>query len=295
MTSPPLPVAVIGAGPVGLAAAAHLLSRGETPLVLEAGDAVGATVRQWAHVRVFSPWRYNVNAAAAALLKTTGWSIPDPEHLPTGGELVSQYLEPLGALPEIRACLRMNTRVRSVSRRGLDKLRTEGREKAPFVLRVETPSGTEQDLLARAVIDASGTYTHPNALGANGTPALGEATASDRVFYGIPDVLEAQRARYARRRVAVVGSGHSAFNTILDLVDLAEVEPATRIAWIVRRAPSGARFGGGAADALPARGALGVRLRQVVEEGTVGLIVGRIGRVARTPRRSPSSTSQASR
>ena len=48
-------VAVIGAGPVGLAAAAHLLERGLTPIVLEAGPAAGDLVRQWSHVCCFLP------------------------------------------------------------------------------------------------------------------------------------------------------------------------------------------------------------------------------------------------
>src|SRR6476660_3977120 len=78
-----LPVAVIGAGPVGLAAAAHLLERGETPLVLEAGPAVGAAIRAWGHVRMFSPWRYNLDSAAASLLEAAGWTAPDPGVLPT--------------------------------------------------------------------------------------------------------------------------------------------------------------------------------------------------------------------
>ena len=38
------PVAIIGAGPIGLAAAAHLLKRGEIPLVFEAERTVGAAV-----------------------------------------------------------------------------------------------------------------------------------------------------------------------------------------------------------------------------------------------------------
>src|SRR5207249_294674 len=96
-----LPVAVIGAGPIGLAAAAHLVARGHTPLVLEAGDTVGASVRAWGHVRLFSPWRYLVDPASAALLAEAGWAMPDPEALPTGAELVRDYLQPLAALPRL--------------------------------------------------------------------------------------------------------------------------------------------------------------------------------------------------
>ncbi len=292
MTLEALPVAVIGAGPVGLAAAAHLVSRGETPIVLEAGERVGATVRQWGHVRIFSPWRYNVDAVAVAMLEKAGWTMPDPDHLPTGQELVEDYLEPLAELPEIRPHLRLRTRVVSITRRGHDKLRTSGREQAPFVLRVVTPAGDEA-ITARAVIDASGTYESPNPLGADGTDAHGEARVRDRVFYGIPDVLGAQRPRYAGRRVAVVGSGHSALNTLIDLAELAVAEPTTRITWIVRRPPSDRVFGGGVADALPARGALGQHARQLLEHGTVRLVVGRIAAVSNAATAWPSSTRPA--
>jgi thioredoxin reductase len=275
------PIAVIGAGPVGLAAAAHLVSRGETPIVLEAGEHVGATVRRWGHVRIFSPWRYDIDAVAAAMLEKAGWSMPDPEHLPTGQELVEKYLEPLAALPEIRPHVRFRARVVSITRRGHDKLRTSGREDAPFVIRVVTPAGPEI-LTARAVIDASGTYASPNPLGADGYEAQGESAVGDRVFYGIPEVLGAHRSRFAGRRVAVVGSGHSALNTLLDLADLAVGAPATRITWVVRR-PLGDRvFGGGAADALPARGALGQHARQLLARGAVTLVVGRIAALSPT-------------
>jgi hypothetical protein len=276
-----LPVAVIGAGPVGLAAAAHLATRGQAFVVVEAGSAVGAHVRAWSHVRVFSPWRFNVDPAAVALLEHTGWTMPDPDALPTGAELVARYLEPLAALPAIRPHVALDTRVVSVTRRGLDKLKTAGRAEAPFALRVRGPGG-EADLLARAVIDASGTWGAPNPLGASGVPARGEAAAADRVFYGIPDVLGTHRPRYAGRRVLVVGSGHSAFNTILDLADLAAVEPATLITWLARRQPDRQMLGGGADDALPARGALGGRIGTLVQTGAVRLVVGRLAAVSRT-------------
>src|SRR4051794_5223295 len=111
-----LPVLVIGAGPVGLAAAAHLLARGETPIVVEAGSAVAANMRDWSHVRVFSPWRYNVDSQAAELLADVGWAWPDPDGYPTGSELVREYLEPLAAHPRIAPHLRLSTRVVAVSR-----------------------------------------------------------------------------------------------------------------------------------------------------------------------------------
>jgi thioredoxin reductase len=276
-----LPIAVIGAGPVGLAAAAHLVKRGATPLVLEAGPSVGASVLGWGQVRIFSPWKYNVDPAARELLDRGGWSAPDGEGYPTGRELVEAYLRPLAATREIAPHLRLRHRVTAITRLGFDKMKTIGREDAPFAITVATPAG-EQEILARGVIDASGTYTVPNPLGASGTAARGEAQASDRIFYGIADVLGRERARYAGRRVLVVGSGHSAFDVLIDLAQLAEAEPRTTVTWLVRRAFADSKYGGAANDALPARGALGTRMRGLVDRGAVRQMVLRISELRTT-------------
>jgi thioredoxin reductase len=272
MTLSPLPIAIIGAGPVGLAAAAHLLRRGETPLVLEAGSSVGTTILKWGHVRLFSPWRYLIDHEAAALLDEEGWSAPGPEGYPTGRELVERYLVPLASVPQLQSHLSLRTRVLSVTRQGLDKMKTPGREQAPFALRVHTDEGEEYDLLTRAVIDASGTYEQPNPLGANGTFALGERALRDVIFYGLPDVRGQQRARYAGRRVLVVGSGHSAFNVLLDLAAVAAQDSATRITWAIRRPAVQQLFGGGEHDALPARGRLGERVHDLVKSERIRLV-----------------------
>ena len=272
MTRSSLPIAIIGAGPVGLAAAAHVLSRGETPLLVEAGPSVGTAIRAWGHVRLFSPWRYLIDQQAAALLEEQGWYMPDPDGYPTGHELVEQYLVPLAQVLSLQTHVLLQTRVLSVSRQNLDKLKTPGREEAPFILRVQSEDGEEQDLLARAVIDASGTYSQPNPLGANGTMALGERALSNAIFYGIPDVRGTQRERYLGRRVLVVGSGHSALNALLDLASLVEQEPSTQILWAIRRPEIKQLFGGGERDGLPARGQLGQRVHDLVESGRVRLI-----------------------
>lgn len=269
-----LPVAVIGAGPVGLAAAAHLIAKGEEPLVFEAGERVGANVLEWGHVRLFSPWEYVVDSASAALLEAQGWVRPAGCDYPTGRDLVERYLAPLAATPEIAPRLRLGVRVESVSRLGFDKMKTAGREGAPFLLRVRRADGREESILARAVIDASGTWSRPNPLGAGGVPAAGEREAADRIFYGIPDATGVHRQRYAGRRVLVVGSGHSAFNALLDLVGLAKEAPGTVVTWAVRRASVDKLFGGGAKDALSARGALGDRVRELAESGVVRIVTG---------------------
>jgi hypothetical protein len=153
-------------------------------------------------------------------------------------------------------------------------MKTAGREKAPFLVQVRMADGREEFVLARAVIDASGTWTRPNPLGSSGVPAAGERALAERIFYGIPDVLGRHRSRYAGRRVLVVGSGHSAFNALIDLVALAGEAPGTEIVWAVRRASLGQIFGGGQNDALSARGELGTRVRDLVESGGVRMVTG---------------------
>jgi thioredoxin reductase len=268
-----LPVAVIGAGPVGLAAAAHLLSRGLEPLIFESGAEVGASVREWGHVRVFSPWEYDVDPVAVEMLTAAGWSAPEADGYPTGTEIAERYLEPLAAIPAIASALRLDARVMAVTKQGIDKLKDAGREEAPFELVVDE-DGAERRYLARAVIDASGTWTKPNPLGTGGVPAAGERAQAARIAYGIPDVLGTDRDDYAGRRVLVVGSGHSAFNAILDLVALRDSEPATEIVWAIRGGAPGRKYGGGGDDQLPARGALGAAVRGLVADGTVELVGG---------------------
>ena len=269
-----LPVAVIGGGPVGLAAAAHLLERGLEPIVFEAGPSAGHSMRGWGHVRLFSPWRYVVDHAAKRALTTSGWIAPDEEVLPTGLDVVEQYLEPLAALPSIARTIRFGTRVAAVSRQFVDKVKTPARDAMPFVVRTIDAAGNEHDVLARAVIDASGTWLQPNPMGANGLPARGESAQAQRIRYGIPDIHGRDRARYAGKRTLVVGTGHSAINSLLALVELMEEEAATRVFWGMRRATPGNAFGGGDADALPARGALGKLLRAQVDAGTVRILTG---------------------
>jgi hypothetical protein len=263
-----LPVVVVGAGPVGLAAAAHLAERGIAFTVLEAGDTPAAAVRQWGHVRLFSPWRFDVDAAARRLLADAGWVEPDPDVLPTGAELADDYLQPLADLPALKPNVRYGARVAAITRLGLDRLRTAGREDAPFLVRLTDGD----DVLARAVIDASGTWYTPNVLGGSGIPAHGERAASGRIEHALPDVLGTDRARFAGKRTLVVGAGHSAANTLLSLAELAAQEPGTGVVWAIRSTSPARTYGGEADDALPARGALGSRLREHVQAGTIELV-----------------------
>jgi len=264
----PKSVAIIGAGPVGLAAAAHVLERGLRPIVLEAGDSIGHSVRQWGHVQLFSPWEYNIDRTAERLLASTGWNSPDPQQYPTGAELVERYLEPLATKTGLADHIRTTSRVTDISRAGLDKLKTKGRETAPFEIRYQNGQGPKV-VKADAVIDASGTWHSPNPAGANGLSAIGETKAADKIAYGMPDVLGKDRARYAGRTVAVLGAGHSAIGTLTDLARLASEVPETQPIWLLRGNDPAKAFGGGANDKLVARGELGVAFAALVTAGRI--------------------------
>ncbi|WES64170.1 FAD-dependent oxidoreductase [Microbacter sp. GSS18] len=268
-----LPIAVIGAGPIGLAAAANLIERDLDVVVLEAGDHVGASVREWGHTRFFSPWRYLVDPAARRLLEGAGWTPPAPDGMPTGDELIHRYLAPLAAVPAIAASLRTGVRVTDVSREGMDRTRTRGRSAAPFVVRTRRADGSVERLAARAVIDASGTWTTPNPLASDGLELDGFDEIADAVTHALPDVLGRDRERFAGRHTTVVGAGHSAANTLLDLVELARQVPGTRATWLIRN-PQAARVAASAEDDLAGRAALGSRVHRAVTDGLIDLLDG---------------------
>ena len=263
-----LPVAIIGAGPIGLAAAAQLAERDLDFVVFESGSSAAASVETWGHTRLFSPWSLLVDPAARRMLQSKGaWTAPDGDVLPTGADLIRGYLAPLSELPELRDRIRYRTRVVAVSREGMDRTRSTGRDDAPFVLRIER-DGAITEVTARAVIDASGTYAHPNRLGSNGLDPLGWHEVKDRVTHALPDVLGRDRGRFARRRTLVVGAGHSAANTLIALSRLASSEPGTSITWAIRNA-SAVRVSGSDDDQLRARATLGSAVDALVDSGVI--------------------------
>ncbi|MBG6058234.1 thioredoxin reductase [Cryobacterium sp. MP_M5] len=276
-----LPVAIIGAGPVGLAAAANLVERGIEFVIYESGDEIASSIRQWGHTRLFSPWKHVVDPASRRLLEATGWQLPDPEGLPTGAELVENYLEPLAALDSLALRIRTGVVVEAVTRRGMDRTRTAHRASTPFLIRARTVEGV-QEFTARAVIDTSGTYAHPNSLASSGLDPLGLAEVADRVSHALPDVLGRDRERFAGRHTTVVGAGHSAANTLLALAELTEQEPRTRITWLIRNA-SAARVTTSDDDGLAARASIGRRVDALVSAGRIDVVdrfeIVRLGRI----------------
>ncbi|PRX65111.1 pyridine nucleotide-disulfide oxidoreductase [Cohnella sp. SGD-V74] len=263
-----LPVAVIGGGPVGMAAAAHLVVKGEPFILFEAGNEIAGNIANWSHVRLFSPWQYNIDKAAKSLLEASGWTAPNDDVLPTGGELIEQYLRPVSQLVQIQPHIHYNAKVIAISRKGLSKVKTLGRDKLPFVIHVEV-NGDRKTFEAKAIIDASGTWSQPNPANSEGVWTSDELALSDQITYGIPDVTGKHKDQFKGKRVLVVGSGHSAINSLLDLERLKEEAPETEIVWIIRKANLRDVYGGQENDSLQERGTLGIRIEKMVENGNV--------------------------
>lgn len=242
------PVVVVGAGPIGLAAAAHLTETGSAVIVLERGPSAGSAVSEWNHVRLFSPWSEIVDPAAARLLEPTGWTPPDGDTYATGREWVEHYLAPLAAV--LGDTVRVDSEVVGVARRGRDRVVDAGRDTEPLSVHVRHSDGSEERILARAVVDASGTWGSPNPLGSEGLPAIGEKAAADRIDYRVPDLADpAIRSQFAGKHTVIAGSGHSALTAIITFAELA-------------------------ADELAARGALGQRAKKAVDDGYLTVVSG---------------------
>jgi thioredoxin reductase len=258
-----LPVAIIGGGPVGLAAAAHLSKRKIPFILFELGNSVGQNILSWKHISVFSPWKYNIDKVAEELLLETNWQAPNKEALPTGKELVEKYFNPLSQHPSIKPYIHLNSKVLSIGRKGLDKMKTANRENKPFVIKTIENDQTKY-YEAKTVIDSSGTWNQPNPIGSGGVHAEGEQELKNNIYYGIPNIKGENLNRYKNKNVLVVGGGHSATNTLLDLADLQKEYPHTQINWVLRKNDISVIYGGKEEDTLEARGALGIRIEELV-------------------------------
>jgi thioredoxin reductase len=225
MTSPPMSrVAVLGAGPTGLEAALAAVERGWDVTVYEAAPHVAGHVREWGHVRLFTPWSMDVSPRVAAALR----DVPTGDTPPTGHEL-ADLLERVAALLGDR--VRLSTRVEAVAREGLlkhEEIGTERRARAPFRLLLTTPEGDEDVTLADVVLDCTGSWGNPAPTGTGGIPAQGERRLGARVVRRLPDV-HGDRGRWAGRGVLLVGAGNSAQTVARDLAQV-----GARLVWAVR-------------------------------------------------------------
>ncbi|MGK4066811.1 NAD(P)-binding domain-containing protein [Rothia sp. HC945] len=260
-----LPVIVLGAGPIGLACAAELRGRDQSVLVLEQSDRVAENVHQWAHVRMFSPWEELVSAAGVKQLGAQ-WKPPKASVYPTGQQWVSQYLDPLGQA--LSDWIRFDRRVVGVSRLDRDLLVESGRAEQPFVIHARRSNGCIERILARAVVDTTGTWQRPSPLGSEGYPVAGEIDHADRIVHTMPDPAD---PCWAGQKVAVLGSGASALTSLVALTRQGE-NAASSVVWAVRRGSVDQALGGGENDELPARAALGDKVRRAISDGRITVV-----------------------
>lgn len=262
MDHPPR-IAILGAGPIGLEAALAAAQRGWEFTVYEADAAPAAHVRRWGHVRTFTPWSMNVSERMAVALRRSDAEVPAGEELPIGTELVERLYDPVAELPELRGRLALGSRVDAVGRTKLlkhEEIGTGARGEHPFRILVTGPDGEEAVAPpADVVIDCTGTYGHPNALGDGGIPAPGERAHADRIVRRLPDFASEPEA-WAGRTILLTGAGHSAQTAALELASFAREAQGTRVVWAVRAPePSWCRV---ANDPLPER----ARLNEAAEE-----------------------------
>jgi len=281
-------IAILGAGPVGLDAALAAREAGLPFTIYEAHEGVGGHVERWSHVRLFTPWRENISPRMRRALEKTRWTSPDPDAYPTGGELVESLLEPVAELPGLRENLRTGARVVAVSRRGLlksDAIGSPLRARPPFRILVELSSGDEVVEEADVVLDCTGTYSNPNALGDGGIPAPGERAAADRIVREIPDV-EHHADEWRGKRILLIGDGHSAQTAARGLAGLARQDGETSVVWAVR--PEEPDWDAVEEDPLPGRAELSRTARKMASDSPRGLDV-RTGVVVDSIQRSNGS------
>ena len=243
-------------------------------VIYEAGDSIASSMRSWGHIRLFSPWKHLIDPAARRLLQAEDWTEPRyQEKAPNGTELVERYLAPLAALDSIASRIHTGVTVAAVTRQGMDRTRSTGRSTTPFVLRITDANGTVTEVTARAVIDASGTYLNTNSLGSNGLDPLGLATVANHVTHALPDVLGADRARFSGKHITVVGAGHSAANTLLNLATLIQTSPETTVTWVIRNR-SAVRVFTADDDELSLRASLGTKVKKLIDFGVITVVDG---------------------
>ncbi|HEV7503963.1 MAG TPA: FAD-dependent oxidoreductase [Thermoanaerobaculia bacterium] len=249
-------IAILGAGPTGLEAALAAAEAGYPFTVYEAAPGVAGNVRAWGHVRLFTPWEMNVSARMRSHLAAAGIETPDGAECPTGRELAERLLEPLAGLPEVAPRLRLGTRVLGIGREGLlkhEEIATAERGRRPFRLLLSDDSGREWTETADLVIDATGSWGHPNTLGDAGIPAPGERSFEGEIRRNIPD-FEREAADWAGKSILLAGAGHSAQTAARDLARLAQEAPGTEVIWLLRNPkPS---WGTHPGDPLPERAGL---------------------------------------
>lgn len=234
----PVRLAILGAGPIGLDAALAGLEGGYRVDVYEAGSRPARHVRDWAHVRLFSPWSMNVSARMLRTFEHCGIAFSvDGDAFPTGRELVERLLDPLweNAIPA--SSLHLGERVIAVGREGAlkhEEIGSPERARRRFRILLEDAKGKERVESADVVLDCTGKYGNPNSLGDGGIPAVGERAIQAQLIRRVPD-LDTEAAEWSGRSILLVGAGHSAQTAAVRFAELSAHARDTRVTWMLRK------------------------------------------------------------
>ncbi len=266
----PRRLAILGAGPVGLDAALAGLDAGYEVHVYEAGTQPASNVRDWGHVRLFSPWSMNISPRMRAWSSRLGLPLQmDPDACPTGDELCDRLLDPLWTKAVTTSRLHLRTHVVAVGRRGVlkhEEIGSPDRGRRPFRILLRHREGREWVEEADVVLDCTGKYGSPNPLGDGGIPAVGEAALDARIHRRIPDLAHAAEA-WKGKTILLAGSGHSAQTAARELIKL--VSTGTRVIWALRKTRPD--FGVIADDPLSGRRELSLAAQSLASGGTTGM------------------------
>ena len=278
----PAKIAILGAGPIGLESALYARVLGYDVTVYEAGSRVANAVRQWGHVRMFTPFGMNRTTLGVSALRAQdeGYVPPGDDELLTGREWAARYLEPLSQTDLLADQLRLQTKVLRVGKGEIHKDEMPGHEDRgdwPFRILVRDAAARETIDEADVVIDATGVFAgEARWCGYGGMPAIGEIDLRQRgrIEARLPEVLGRDRGQYAGRHTLLIGAGHSAATNAVALAQLIREGPATRATWITRRegpAAAGGPITPVAEDRLPERARLAREANAISQDASSGI------------------------
>jgi thioredoxin reductase len=231
-------IAVLGGGPIGLEAALYARTLG-LPVTLYERGRVGEYLHRWGHVRLFSPFGMNSTPLGRAALRKEDAEreFPADGDCITGKQHIAAYLEPLTKTDLLRGCVRNDTQVVAIGRRGFLKEEDPAsakRGEQPFRLLLRDSKKVERAEEADVVLDCTGTYGQHRWLGEGGIPAVGESAAEPNISYQLDDILGDRKGHYGGKTVLVVGGGYGAATTVCNLATLGEQQGDTWVIWLAR-------------------------------------------------------------
>jgi len=235
-------IAVLGAGPIGLEAALYARTLG-LPVTLYERGRVGEYLQRWGHVRLFSPFGMNSTSLGLSAVRKADreHEFPAEGDCVTGKQHLAAYLEPLAKTDLLRDCLRTDTQVVGIGRRGFlkeEEPASSKRGEQPFRLLLRDAKKAERIEEADVVLDCTGTYGQHRWLGEGGIPAVGESAAEPYISYQLDDILGERKGQYAGKTILVVGGGYGAATSVCNLATLGEQQGETWVVWLARSSRS---------------------------------------------------------